>query len=84
MNFAYKIRMKFGTSYNEPTEYQVQQIATELINKHLAGLIYSDSDIFDIVKKYCPSAGTYSYKGQDQSDLNTLLALARDVVNEED
>ncbi|MEC7940128.1 MAG: hypothetical protein VX212_06245 [Pseudomonadota bacterium] len=84
MDFAYQIRMKFGTSHNEPTTYQIKQISKELLNQHRAGLIKSDSDVFEIVKKYCPSAGTCLYKGQDQSDLNTLLALARAVVNEED
>ncbi|PMH25755.1 hypothetical protein BCU71_07845 [Vibrio lentus] len=84
MNFAYQIRMKFGTNHNEPTTYQIKEISKELLNQHRAGLITSDSDVFEIIKKYCPSAGTCLYKGQDQSDLNTLLALARTVVNEED
>lgn len=84
MNFAHQIRMKYGTNHNEPTTYQIRQISKDLLNQHRAGLIKSDSDVFEIVKKYCPSAGTCFYKGQDQSDLNTLLALARAVVDEED
>lgn len=84
MNFAHHIRMKFGTSHNEPTAYQIKQISVELVNGYRAGLIKSDSDVFVIVKKHCPSAGTFFYKSQDQSDLKTLLALALAVVNEKE
>ena len=84
MNFSHLIRMKFGTNHHEPTVSQSQLISKDLMVKHRLGLINSDSDIFEIVKKHCPSAGTCIYKGHDQSDLNTLLALARAVINEED
>lgn len=84
MDFAYLLRMKFGTSPSEPTYAQLDKIAEDLVHASKLGQLNSQEDYFNIVKKHCPSAGTWGYKGQDSSDLNTLLALARVVAAEKD
>lgn len=73
---AHYLKIKFGTSHHEPTEYQLQQIkyAIQLIGK--TGTTPSSADWYAVVKKYCPSAGTHFYGGADTSDLVTLLQLA--------
>ena len=73
---AHRIKMKFGTSPNEPSEYQIQQIKAAIQTLVSKGASLSQSDFSSIVKKYCPSAGSYFYGGADTSDLITLLQMA--------
>jgi len=73
---AHRIKLKFGTAPNEPSDYQLLQIKKEiqaLVNK---GITPSASDWASIVKKHCPNAGSYFYGGADTSDLVTLLQMA--------
>lgn len=76
MDLAYHIRMKFGTSHNEPSQNQLSAICREVASEYTQGRLTTLKDFGVIVKRHCPTAGTYGYKGIDNSDLNTLLALA--------
>lgn len=70
---AQALRVKFGTSQYEPNEAQLSSIKASI---RQTGKYASDNDWRLAVHTYCPSAGTYKYAGLDNSDLNTLLALA--------
>lgn len=73
---AHKIKIKFGTSSNEPTSYQLEKIKQHIQALVAKGITPSEKDWADIVKKYCPDAGSYLSKGADTSDLITLMQLA--------
>lgn len=73
---AHKIKIKFGTAPNEPTSYQLEKIKQDIQALVAKGITPSAKDWADIVKKYCPDAGSYIYKGADTSDLITLMQLA--------
>ena len=77
---ANSIKIKFGTGPDEPNEYQIEKIIQDIENIKKTGSRPSDSDWYSIVKKYCPSAGSYKYSGLDNSDLNTLLSLATNTI----
>ena len=73
---ALAIKLKFGTAVNSPSECQLHGIKQDvrlLVDK---GIIPSNSDWFEIVKKHCPETGNNFYKGLDNSDLIILLQLA--------
>jgi hypothetical protein len=74
---ANSIRIKFGTSSSEPTQYQLEKIIQDIDNIRKSGSHPSNSDWQKIVKLRCPSTGNYIYKGLDNSDLNTLLEMAK-------
>ena len=74
MNLDHEVRMKFGTSQYEPNQVQLTAICRDVAYEHNQGRTLGD--FAAVVKRYCPTAGTYGYKGLDNSDLNTLLALA--------
>lgn len=73
---AHRIKIKFGTSPNEPTSYQLEKIKQDIQVLVAKGITPSEKDWADIVKRYCPDAGSYFYKGADTSDLITLMQLA--------
>jgi hypothetical protein len=73
---AHQIKIKFGTGPNEPNSYQLGKIKQEIQSLVAKGITPSAKDWADIVKKYCPDAGSYIYKGADTSDLITLMQLA--------
>lgn len=73
---AHYIKIKFGTAPSEPTSYQLGKIKQDIQALVAKGITPSAKDWADIVKKYCPDAGSYIYKGADTSDLITLLQLA--------
>lgn len=72
---AHKIKIKFGTAPNEPTSSQLEKIKQGIQALVAKGITPSAKDWADIVKKYCPDAGSYFYKGADTSDLITLMQL---------
>ena len=76
-NLAHKIKMEFGTSGAEPTEIQLTFIKAELAQIVTSGETPAWADWQRAVYKYCPSAGSHKYAGIDNSDLNTLLEMAR-------
>jgi hypothetical protein len=74
---AQSIKIKFGTSPNEPTDLQLSNVIKDIDAIFQSGKRPTESEWFNIVKKYCPTAGTWKYAGLDNSDLNTLLIMAR-------
>jgi hypothetical protein len=73
---AHKIKIKFGTAPNDPTTYQLEKIKQDIQALVAKGTTPSEKDWAEIVKKHCPGAGSYLYKGADTSDLITLMQLA--------
>lgn len=73
---AHRIKIKFGTAPNEPTSYQLAKIKQEIQGLIAKGQRPSEKDWAEIVKRHCPDAGSYVYKGADTSDLITLMQLA--------
>ena len=75
------LKVKFGTGPSEPTVSQLKQICSAILKIHNSGKKVTEKDWSDAVYYYCPSAGKYKYAGIDNSDLNTLLALAIQAAN---
>ncbi len=73
---AHRLKIKFGTALNEPTSFQLEKIKQDVKALLAKGITPSESDWAEIVKKHCPGAGSYQYKGADTSDLITLMQLA--------
>jgi hypothetical protein len=80
-SLSHLLKIKFGTAPHEPTEAQIVLICDAIEKIVQSGKIPSEKDWSDAVLQYCPSAGQHSYFGIDNSDLNTLLALALQVAN---
>lgn len=80
MDFAYRIRMTFGTSPHEPSRSQVFCISSEAVAYAKSGNVLDAAKWSELVKKHCPSAGQWVYKGLDNSDIRTLLALATQIT----
>ncbi|SPO54116.1 conserved protein of unknown function [Pseudomonas sp. JV551A1] len=80
MDLAYHLRMRFGTSHFEPNQTQLREISREVAFLRRHGINLDDRRWAELVKKHCPSAGTFGYRGADTSDLSTLLALALQVA----
>lgn len=72
--------MKFGTSPYEPTSLQAFKISSEVVKYFESGNALDAAVWAELVKKYCPSAGQWIYKGLDNSDIRTLLAMAIQVT----
>jgi hypothetical protein len=75
-DLSHRIKLKFGTPPQSPTDYELSKIKQELNALVDSGIIPNEQDWFSIVKKHCPGTGQYSYHGLDNSDLITLLQLA--------
>lgn len=73
---AQAIKIKFGTAPDNPTTYQLEKIKQDIKALVAQEITPSERDWVEIVKKHCPEAGNYFYKGLDNSDLTTLLQLA--------
>ena len=73
---AHALKMKFGTAPSDPTAQQLASIKAYISGIKNAGRYPTDQDWRTAVHLYCPGAGSYKYAGLDNSDLNTLLALA--------
>jgi hypothetical protein len=80
---AQSLKVKFGTAPSEPTGVQLQQIKAAIQRIQSSGKTPSEHDWLSAVSMYCPSTGQYRYAGIDNSDLNTLLALAIQVANKQ-
>jgi hypothetical protein len=78
---AHALKMKFGTAPAEPSDTQLPAIKSEIQRIQASGKTPTVTDWSAAVSLYCPSAGTCSYFGIDNSDLNTLLALAIQIAN---
>ncbi|MCH5532403.1 hypothetical protein L6205_25050 [Pseudomonas syringae pv. syringae] len=73
---AHTLRMRFGLPPAQPTDAQLANIKAAIKQIKDFGRTATQADLADVVKKYCPGVGEWIYKGADNSDLNTLLALA--------
>ncbi len=71
---GYKLKIKFGTP--ELTSYQILCIKNDIKSLVARGVTPTEIDWAEVVKRHCPQAGSYFYKGADTSDLITLLQLA--------
>ncbi|EHJ9977320.1 hypothetical protein VPH80_004643 [Vibrio parahaemolyticus] len=71
---GHKLKIKFGTP--ELTNYQILCIKNDIKSLVARGVTPTESDWAEVVKRHCPQAGSYFYKGADTSDLITLLQLA--------
>ncbi|WP_421183356.1 hypothetical protein [Aeromonas dhakensis] len=76
---AHKLKIKYGTAPNEPTNVQIALICNEINKIIQSGRKPTEKDWSDAVYRHCSNVGKYSYSGIDNSDLNTLLALAIQV-----
>ena len=73
---AHALKMKFGTAPSDPNPQQMAVITAYIKSIKSPGRFPTEDDWRAAVHLYCPSAGSYKYAGLDNSDLNTLLALA--------
>jgi hypothetical protein len=73
---GHKLKLKFGTAPNDPNATQLESIKRDIKALVAKGITPTGSDWAEIVKRHCPSAGSYGYRGADTSDLITLLQLA--------
>lgn len=80
---AHSLKIKFGTAPGEPTGAQLQLIKAAIQRIQSSGRTPSEQDWRSAVSMYCPSTGHYRYAGVDNSDLNTLLAMAIQVANKQ-
>jgi len=69
---AHALKLRFGMGPNAPSNEQLQLIKSAIQKIKNP----TEKDWADVVKHYCPCYGLYKYAGMDNSDLNTLLALA--------
>lgn len=75
-NLAHSIKIRFGLPPHEPTSEQLNKIKADIC----AIARPTESDWYRVIVKYCPRAGRHHSAGVDNSDLNTLLALAIDAT----
>lgn len=79
-NLAHSLKIKFGLSPNEPTAAQLSLIKSIIATVRAGGRIPNQQDWHSAVAAVCPSIGKHVYAGIDNSDLNTLLALANQAA----
>lgn len=70
------LMMKFGLGRGEPTPSQLASIKRYIQSIRDQGQRPTHSDWEYAVTRYCPGAGTGSYSGIDNSDLNALFMLS--------
>lgn len=78
---AHSLKVKFGMGPGEPSDAQLLQIKNAIQRILSSGRVPTNRDWLKAVSLHCPSAGRYKYAGIDNSDLNTLLALAIQKAN---
>lgn len=78
---AHSLKVKFGTAPGEPSDVQLLQIKNTIRQIQSSGKAPTEQDWLKAVTLHCPSTGQCKYDGIDNSDLNTLLALAIQVAN---
>ena len=70
------LKIRFGTAPNEPDSSQIDHILHAISSIASTGREPTEQDWANAVARFCPSTDSYHYSGLDNSDLNTLLALA--------
>jgi hypothetical protein len=73
---AHSLKLKFGLAPYEPTAVQLARIKVAIQRIRDRGRSPTHADWGSAVRENCPSAGSFGYSGVDNSDLNTLLAIA--------
>ncbi|GGJ51620.1 hypothetical protein [Pseudomonas avellanae] len=73
---AHALRMRFGLPPAQPTDTQLANIKAAIKRIKDLGRTVTQNDWAEAVNNYCPGVGERIYRGADNSDLNTLLALA--------
>jgi hypothetical protein len=77
VELARLLKIRFGTAPQEPSERQLNEIKRAIEAIRNSGRLPTWADWQVLVYRYCPGAGQHRYAGMDNSDLDTLLALAR-------
>jgi hypothetical protein len=77
---AHSLQLKFGLAPAEPNAMQLQSIKKAIAAISAAKRWPTQQDWYKAVAAVCPSIGSYRYAGIDNSDLNTLLALANQAA----
>jgi hypothetical protein len=77
---AHSLKLQFGLAPIEPNAGQLQAIKKSITAIGAAGKRPTQQDWHTTVAAICPSVGRYKYAGIDNSDLNTLLALANQSI----
>lgn len=75
-NLAHALKLKYGLAPHEPSAFQLQGILSDFSLLVKRGGIVAEEDVLHIVRRHCPTAGHYMYKGLDNSDILALLKLA--------
>lgn len=73
---AHSLKLRFGLAPSEPNAQQLPIIKAAIAVAAAMGRRATEKDWRDAVAAACPNMGRYGYSGIDNSDLNTLLALA--------
>ena len=73
---AHALKLRFGLSQSEPTFHQLAAIKAAIVQAQRVRGYATDQDWRAAVASSCPTMGQWAYKGLDNSDLNTLLAMA--------
>jgi len=78
------LKIKYGLPPQAITQSFLANVKKDVLELHRLGQGLSEAGWEEIVKRHCPTAGTYCYKGLDTSDLVTLLNLATNLEVTED
>lgn len=78
---AYSLRMQFDLASHEPTAAQLRSIKTAIKLLQGSGKIPTKTDWSKVVALFCSTKGKQKTAGVDNSDLNTLLAMATQEAN---
>lgn len=73
---GHSLKIRYGLAPWEPTEVQLGSIKAAIARVTQSGRSPTAEDWHSAVVATCPSAGQHRYSGVDNSDLNTMLALA--------
>lgn len=74
--FAHSLKMQYGLGPGEPTKTQLAAIKAAITRIRQSGRLPTEQDWIAAVASACLTMGQWKYAGIDNSDLNTLLALA--------
>lgn len=70
-NLAHALKLKFGLEPQEPNTAQLTEIVREI---RALGRPATDNEWRATVVRHCRTVGKYKYAGEDNSNLNALLA----------
>ncbi|MEG1766934.1 MAG: hypothetical protein RR311_00590 [Comamonas sp.] len=73
---AHSLKLQFGLASSEPNAQQLKIIKAAIATVAIKGRRATNKDWRDAVATACPEMGRHKYSDIDNSDLNTLLAIA--------